>query len=125
MNDAAQLYQKLLEDAIRKQMTILGPQIALVKARNVNGLTVTDDGKVAELPDNAEDVVRRFLEEFREISSPLVKKTMQPLLSAIGPSIAQATAQPVAPAAPPPPVTQPQSEIKPEEVKQEEKNPNV
>jgi len=118
MNDAAQLYQKLLEDAIRKQMTILGPQIALVKARNVNGLTVTDDGKVAALPDNAEDIVRQFLEEFREISSPLVKKTMQPLLSAIGPSMAQASAQPLAaPQAPAP--AQPQPEVTPEAPKQE------
>jgi hypothetical protein len=124
MNDAAQLYQKLLEDAIRKQITILGPQITLLKARNVKGLTVTDDGKVAALPDNAEDVVTRFLEEFRDISSPLVKKTMQPLLSAIGPSIAQAATQPIVPPAAQP-AMQPKLEIKPEEPRQDIKNPNV
>lgn len=118
MSDTAQLYQKLLEDAIRKQMTILGPQITLLKARNVTGLTVTDDGKVAALPENAEEVVTRFLEEFRDISSPLVKKTMQPLLSAIGPSMAQAATQPAATVTAQP-TLQPKLEIKPEEVKQE------
>ena len=91
MSDTAQLYQKLLNDAIHKQMTILGPQITLIKVKNVEGLTVTEDGTVATLGNNPENVVTNFLEEFREISSPLVKKTMQPLLSAIGPSMAQTT----------------------------------
>lgn len=91
MSDSVQLYQKLLTDAIHKQMTILGPQITLLKVRNVTGLTVTDDGTVATLYGNPEVIVTRFLEEFRELSSPLVKKTMQPLLSAIGPSISQST----------------------------------
>ena len=93
MSDTAQLYQKLLNDAIRKQMTILGPQITLMKVRNVQGLTVTDAGAVATLANNPEDVVTNFLEEFRDLSSPLVKKTMQPLLSAIGPTLAQASEQ--------------------------------
>lgn len=113
MSETAQFYQKLLDDAIRKQMTILGPQITLLKARNVIGLTVTDDGKVATMADNAEEVVTRFIEEFRELSSPLVKKTMQPLLSAIGPTVAQAAAQPVSSTA-----TQIKPEEKPEETKQ-------
>lgn len=93
MSDTAQLYQQLLTDAIHKQMTILGPQIALIKVRNVTGLTVTADGTVATLAPNADEVVTRFLEEFRDLSSPLVKKTMQPLLSAIGPTLAQAATQ--------------------------------
>ncbi|HSX08597.1 MAG TPA: hypothetical protein VLF93_00405 [Candidatus Saccharimonadales bacterium] len=96
MSDTA-LYQKLLNDAIRKQMTILGRQITLMKVKNIQGLTVTDDGSVGTLGNNPETVVRQFLEEFRELSSPLVKKTMQPLLSAIGPSLTEATAQPAAP----------------------------
>lgn len=87
MSDAAQLYQQLLTDAIRKQMVILGPQITLLKVRNVPGLTVTNDGTVASLGGKPEDVVTRFIAEFRDLSAPLVKKTMQPLLSALEPGI--------------------------------------
>lgn len=115
MSETAQLYQKLLEDAIHKQMTILGPQITLLKARNVNGLTVTDDGKVATLPENSEELVTRFIEEFRELSSPLVKKTMQPLLSAIGPTVTQAATQTV----------QSKPEVKPEETKQTQESGSI
>ncbi|HWY78890.1 MAG TPA: hypothetical protein VNW29_00875 [Candidatus Sulfotelmatobacter sp.] len=86
MSDTAQVYQKLLTDAIRKQMTILGSQITLVKARNVKGITVADDGTAGFLSENIEEIVTNFLEEFRDLSAPLVKKTMQPLLSALGTS---------------------------------------
>ena len=87
MSDAAQLYQQLLTDAIRKQMVILGPQITLLKVRNVSGLTVTNDGTVASLGGKPEEVVTRFIAEFRDLSAPLAKKTMQPLLNALQPGV--------------------------------------
>jgi len=83
--DTAQLYQKLLNDAIRKQVIILGRQIVLMKVRNISGVTVSDDGTILGMSGKPEDIVTRFVEEFRELSSPLVKKTMQPLLSALTP----------------------------------------
>jgi len=85
--DSAQLYQNLLTDAIRKQIIILGAQITLLKVHNVPGLTVTEDGTVASLGPKPEETVTRFLQEFRDLSAPLVKKTMQPLLSALKPGI--------------------------------------
>jgi hypothetical protein len=95
--DSAQLYQKLLTDAIRKQMLILGPQITFLKIHNVPSLTVSDDGTVVSLGEKPEETVTQFLEEFRELSAPLVKKTMQPLLSALGTGLspAQNKANPV------------------------------
>lgn len=94
MNDAAQLYQKLLTEAIHKQMLILGPQITLLRIHNVPNLTVAEDGTVASLGPRPEETLTRFLEEFRELSVPLVKKTMQPLLNAIGSVQAPVTTQP-------------------------------
>lgn len=87
--DTAQLYQKLLTDAVRKQIIILGKEITLLKAREIPGISVTDDGTVAFLKENNVEVVTQFLEEFRELSSPLVKKTMQPLLSSLGTATVQ------------------------------------
>ena len=90
MSDTAQDFQKLLTEAIRKQMIILGPQITLVKAHNVPGMTVSDDGTVVSLSGNPSDVVTQFLEQFREISAPLLKKTMKPLLSTVGTTVTDA-----------------------------------
>jgi|ERR1700722_1820584 len=84
--DTAQLYQKLLNDAIRRQITILGRHIVLMKVRNIPGVTVSDDGTVLGMSGKPENVALLFIEQFRELSSPLVKKTMQPLLSALTPA---------------------------------------
>ena len=99
MSDTAQLYKQLLTDAIRKQMIILGPQITLLKVHNVPNLTITEDGTVASLGSKPEETVTRFLEQFRDLSAPLVKKTMQPLLGAMGtlPNAATVLPQPTTP----------------------------
>jgi hypothetical protein len=86
MINSAQDAQKLLTEMIRKQIIILGPQITLLKAHNVSGMTVSTDGTVTQVSGNPGEVITRFLEQFRELSSPLVKKTMKPLLSTVGPS---------------------------------------
>ncbi len=86
MSESAQIYQKLLTDAIRKQMIILGPQMTRIKVQNIKGLTVADDGTAEIFSQNPQEIITQFLEAFRDLSIPLVKKTMQPLLSVIGTS---------------------------------------
>jgi len=87
MNATVQESQKLLTEAIQKQMLILGPEITLLKARSITGLNISDDGTVTSIVGNVGEIITHFLEQFRELSSPLVKKTMQPLFN-----IASATA---------------------------------
>jgi len=84
MSDTTSDYQKLLSEAIKKHITILGSQITLIKASHVPGIKVAPDGSVDALTSDPLNVATRFLEEFRDLSAPLVKKTMQPLLSAVG-----------------------------------------
>lgn len=83
MSDAAIDFQKLLTETLQKQMLVLGPQLTLIKARNVEGLTVDNDGRVTGISGDPKAVSIKVLEQFRELSPLLVKKTMQPLLSAI------------------------------------------
>ncbi|MGI8419475.1 MAG: hypothetical protein ACR2LN_02415 [Candidatus Levyibacteriota bacterium] len=83
MSDTALNYPKLLSEALQKQMIILGRQITLAKARHVSGLSINAEGQVTDITDDPQKVVIQFLEEFRELSSPLVKKTMKPLLNVV------------------------------------------
>ncbi len=64
-------------------MVILGSTITLAKAKHVNGLSVADDGRVTSIDGNPQKVSIKLLEEFRELSPLMVKKTMKPLLNAI------------------------------------------
>lgn len=100
MNAATIDYQKVLTEVLQKQMVILGPKITLEKARHVEGLQVADDGRVTGLSADGHAVSVKILEQFRELSPMLVKKTMRPLLSAILYQNPDQSAQPPANAAP-------------------------
>lgn len=80
----AQDYKKLLTEAIQKHIVVLGPQITMLKVHNVASMTVTPEGVVTALSDTPQNVITHFLEQFRDLSVPLVKKSMKPLLSVIG-----------------------------------------
>lgn len=74
-------YQKLLSEVIKKQIVILGPDITLAKARNVKGLTISDDGTVTAISGSPQVLTQQLVEQFMELSGLIVKKTMEPLLA--------------------------------------------
>lgn len=88
-------YQKLLTEVIKKQIVILGPDITLAKARNVQGLTIADDGTVTQITGDPGQITQKLVEQFMELSGLIVKKTMEPLLAGY-PGVA------VPPSGPPP-----------------------
>jgi hypothetical protein len=110
MNNAAQDYQTLLTEVLQKQIIVLGPQITLTKARNVQGLSVSDDGHVNSISGDPKEVSIKLLEQFRELSPLLVKKTMKDLLSAIISSFPTSTPPP------PPAVVETKHESQPGQV---------
>lgn len=87
MSETAQTqdYHKLVTSVLQKQMTILGKPIVLLQARKVSGLTITDDGQVTAMTGDSKEIINQLLQKFRELSSPLVQKTMQPLLHVVIP----------------------------------------
>jgi len=74
-------YQNLLTELIKKQIVILGPDIAVLKARNVSGLTVSDDGTVTQINGNPQELLNQLVEQYMALSGLIVKKAMEPLLS--------------------------------------------
>lgn len=114
-------YKQLLSSLIKKQIVILGPDITLAKARNVHGLTITDDGTVTQMQGNPQELIQALIEQFVELSGMIVKKTMEPLLAnfpglvdtltaAAPAAVAASLIQPAQPANPvqaAPPATQP------------------
>lgn len=83
MNTPATDYQKVITEILQKQIIILGPEITLIKARNVQGLKIANNGRVVSMEGNGHALSVKILEEFRELSPLMVKKTMRPLLNAI------------------------------------------
>lgn len=74
-------YQQLLTEVIKKQIVILGPDITLIKARNVPGLVVDDTGTVTQITGEPQQITQSLIDQFVQLSGLIVKKTMEPLLA--------------------------------------------
>lgn len=73
--DKAQ-YLALINEIINKQSVILGPEISLLKARNVSGLVFDNEGKVIDVQGNAEEKLRKLVDQYVELSGLIVKNAL-------------------------------------------------
>lgn len=69
-------YKTMLTEIIQKQVVILGPQIAVLKARNVAGLKVSDDGHVTEVSGQEQVVLQRLIDEYVALSGEIVRNAV-------------------------------------------------
>lgn len=81
MQQSEKQYQKLLTEIIKKQIIILGPTITLAKARNIKGITVSEDGTVTAILGNPQELIQQLVDQFIELSDLIVKKTIEPMLT--------------------------------------------
>ena len=66
----------MLGEIIKKQIIILGPQIAVLKARKVPGLSVGDDGVVTNVSGPEQVVLQKLIDEYVALSGEIVKNAV-------------------------------------------------
>lgn len=69
-------YKQMLTEIIKKQIIILGPQIAVLKARNVLGIKVSDDGTVTEISGPEQVILQNLIDEYVALSGEIVKNAV-------------------------------------------------
>lgn len=69
-------YKQMLTEIIKKQIVILGPQIAVLKARNVTGINVTDDGVVTDIVGDEQVILHQLIDEYVALSGEIVKNAV-------------------------------------------------
>jgi hypothetical protein len=69
-------YVAIISEIIARQSIILGPDIAILKARSVNGLKVSDDGKVLDIEGEGNIVLQQLVNAYVELSGMIVKNAM-------------------------------------------------
>lgn len=74
--DEKKQYLALTSEIIAKQAVILGPDIAILKARSVGGLTVSDDGKVTDIGGDPKIVLQELVNTYVELSGMIVKNAL-------------------------------------------------
>lgn len=73
--DKAQ-YLALINEIVNKQSVILGPEIALLKVKNVSGLVLDNEGKVVDVEGNAEEKLKNLVNQYVELSGLIVKNAL-------------------------------------------------
>ena len=76
MEPSKEDYKQMLTEIIQKQVVILGPQIAVLKARNVPGMTVSDDGKVTDISGQEQVILQKLIDEYVALSGEIVKNAV-------------------------------------------------
>jgi len=74
-------YISLISEIIEKQAVILGPDIAILKARNVLGLVIDGNGKVVDVKGNPSDVVQQLIDEYVQLSGQIVKGALSSIFT--------------------------------------------
>lgn len=73
-------YQAALTDLVQRHMVVLGPNIALDKARKVAGLVLADDGSVSELTGDPKLVFKAVLDEYLSLAGPVAERLASAIL---------------------------------------------
>ncbi len=79
MSDHEQ-YKQMLTDLIQKQMVVLGPNIALDKARKVPGLKISDDGSVMDIEGEPQMILKGVANEYMQLSGQIAQMTLNTLV---------------------------------------------
>ena len=74
-------YISLISEIIAKQAVILGPDIAILKARNVLGLMIDNSGKVTDLKGDPADAVEQLIDEYVQLSGQIVKSALSSIFT--------------------------------------------
>lgn len=73
-------YQALFSDLIKKQMVMLGPNVALSNARKVTALTVADDGQVTAVAGDPQTALAELAGVYMDLSGQIAQATLASLL---------------------------------------------
>jgi len=65
-----------LSEIVAKQSIILGPDIAILKAKSVAGIEVDSSGKVISISGDPQQAVQELIDAYVELSGQIVKSAL-------------------------------------------------
>ncbi len=74
-------YKVLLTEIIKKQIVILGPDISVLKARNIKELAVENDGTVTAINGDPGQALQKLIDEYVSLSGLIVKNIVGTIMS--------------------------------------------
>lgn len=80
MNQIEQ-YKSIMSEIIVKQGVILGPDMAVMRARKVADIEVSPEGKVYEIKGDPSEALKKLIDTYVELSGQIVKNALGPIFT--------------------------------------------
>ncbi|OHA79717.1 MAG: hypothetical protein A2747_00195 [Candidatus Yonathbacteria bacterium RIFCSPHIGHO2_01_FULL_44_41] len=74
--DQAEQYKAVMSEIIAKQSIILGPDMAVARAKKVSGIEIGDKGEVISISGDPADALKRLIDTYVELSGQIVKNAL-------------------------------------------------
>ena len=74
-------YINLFNEIIHRQTVVLGPDIAVIIGKKVEGLKFSDEGKVTDYDGDPQQILQMLINGYVNLSGLIVRKTIEPLLA--------------------------------------------
>ncbi|MBU1017199.1 MAG: hypothetical protein ABIJ36_01440 [Patescibacteria group bacterium] len=73
-------YKKAITEIVQKQIVVLGPDIAILKAKNIEGLEVNDKGEATGFKGNPKEILQGIVDEYLSLSGLVFRNVLAPIL---------------------------------------------
>ena len=73
-------FKNLIADIIKKHIVLYGPQIAISKARDIEGLELSREGEVKQVTGDSEHILRQLIAEYMDLSIHIAKSVFLQIL---------------------------------------------
>ena len=73
-------FKNLIADIIKKHIVLCGPQIAISKARDIEGLELSREGEVKQVTGDSEYILRQLIAKYMDLSTHITKAVFLQIL---------------------------------------------
>ncbi|MGB2580554.1 MAG: hypothetical protein WBC83_02570 [Minisyncoccia bacterium] len=77
--DQTEQYKSVMSEIIAKQSVILGPDMAVMRAKKVSNIRIGDDGAVVEIIGDPIEALNSLIDTYVELSGQIVKNSIGPI----------------------------------------------
>lgn len=74
-------YKLVMSEIIAKQSVILGPDMAIARAKKVSGVEIGDNGEVVSISGDSAEALKRLIDTYVELSGQIVKNALGPIFT--------------------------------------------
>lgn len=72
-------YKAVISEIIAKQSLILGPEMAIMRAKRIEEIIISPEGKVVEVKGDSSEALKKLIDVYVELSGEIVRNALTPI----------------------------------------------